>query len=147
MKVRIKLVVLISKNGLWRVYATQWVGLWRRAISYARQLISYHMHAKHVRIIYAKVCFCVSIIPQVFVFICRTIYTHFHETGLLFIYLLHYTFLHWWIYPQCVKSHLNPKKALKGLKLKQKYVKCCMHCKMEFLCYFCLVYIYINIIQ
>ncbi len=63
-------MVLIRKNGLWRVYATRWVGLglWGRCISYvrencvsyARQQISYHMHvkiayymhAKHVRIIW-----------------------------------------------------------------------------------------------
>ncbi len=63
-------MVLIHKNGLWRVYATRWVGLglWGRCVSYvrencvsnARQQISYHMHsktayymhAKHVRIIY-----------------------------------------------------------------------------------------------
>ncbi len=32
-------------------------------------------------ILYAKVHFCISI-PQVFVFIWRTIYTHFHEIGL-----------------------------------------------------------------
>ncbi len=67
---KMKLVVLIRKNGLWRVYAMRWVGLglWGRCVSYvrencvsyARHQISYHMHAKtayymhgkHVRIIY-----------------------------------------------------------------------------------------------
>ncbi len=62
-------MVLIRKNGLWRVYAARWVGLglWGRCVSYVsencvsytRQQISYHihakteyyMHAKHVRII------------------------------------------------------------------------------------------------
>ncbi len=64
-------MVLIRKNGLWRVYVTRWVGLglWGRCVSYvrencvsyARQQIWYHMHAKtafymhakHVRIIYS----------------------------------------------------------------------------------------------
>ncbi len=41
-------------------------------VLYARQTHSYH--------IYAKVQFGISI-PRVFVFISRTIYTHFHETG------------------------------------------------------------------
>ncbi len=67
-----KNVVLIRKNGLWRVYATRWVGLglWGKCVSYARQQISYHMHA--------KVHFCVSI-PRVFVFIWRTIYMHHNK--------------------------------------------------------------------
>ncbi len=43
-------------------------------VLYACQTCSYDM--------YAQVHFCVSI-PQVFVFIWHTIYTHFHETGLL----------------------------------------------------------------
>lgn len=63
-------MVLIRKNGFWRVYATRWVGLglWGRCVSYvrencvsyARQQIWYHMHTKtafymhtkHVRIRY-----------------------------------------------------------------------------------------------
>ncbi len=42
-------------------------------ILYACQTRVYHMHA--------KIIFCISI-PQVFLFIWHTIFTHFHETGL-----------------------------------------------------------------
>ncbi len=57
-------MVLIRKNGLWRVYATRWVGLglWGRCVSYVRenciscvrQQISYHMHAKTAYYMHAK---------------------------------------------------------------------------------------------
>ncbi len=57
-------MVLICKNLLWRLYATQWVGLglWGRSVSYvcencvsyARQQISYHMHAKTAYYMHAK---------------------------------------------------------------------------------------------
>ncbi len=57
-------MVLIRKNGLWRVYATRWLGLglWCRCVSYvrencvsyARQQISYHMHAKTAYYMHAK---------------------------------------------------------------------------------------------
>ncbi len=57
-------MVLICKNGLWRVYATRWVGLglWGRCVlyvhencvSYALQQISYHMHAKTAYYMHAK---------------------------------------------------------------------------------------------
>ncbi len=40
---------------------------------------AYYMHAKHMHIIWMlKSIFCISI-PQVFILIWRTIYTHFHE--------------------------------------------------------------------
>uniref|UniRef100_A0A673N5K4 Uncharacterized protein n=1 Tax=Sinocyclocheilus rhinocerous TaxID=307959 RepID=A0A673N5K4_9TELE len=54
----------LRKNGLWRVYATRWVGLglWGRCISYVRencvsyasQQILYHMHAKTAYYMHAK---------------------------------------------------------------------------------------------
>ncbi len=57
-------MVLIRKNGLWRVYATRWVGLglWGRcvsyvrenSVSYARQQIWFHMHAKTAFYMHAK---------------------------------------------------------------------------------------------
>ncbi len=45
-----------TKKWIWRVYATWWVGLglWGRCVSYARQQISYHMHAKTAYYMYAK---------------------------------------------------------------------------------------------
>ncbi len=54
-----------TKNGLWRVYATRWVGLglWGRCVSYARQQISYRenciLYAYQTRAchIYTKVNF------------------------------------------------------------------------------------------
>ncbi len=59
-----KLVVMIRKNGLWRIYATQCegLGLWGRCVSYVRencasyahQQISYHMHAKTAYYMHAK---------------------------------------------------------------------------------------------
>ncbi len=59
-------MVLKCKNGLWRVYATRWVGLglWGRCVyaktAYMHAKTAYYMHAKHVRTsyhIYAKVHF------------------------------------------------------------------------------------------
>ncbi len=44
----------------------------------------YYTYAKHVRIIYTPKLFFFVSIPQAFVFIWRTIYAHFHETGLIF---------------------------------------------------------------
>ncbi len=58
------------------VDAAYYMGLWgyvhENCVLYACQTRAYYMNA--------KVIFCVSI-PQVFVFISHTIYTHFHETG------------------------------------------------------------------
>ncbi len=50
--------------------------------AYAKIAYYMHVHAKtRAYHIYAEVNFCVST-PRAFVFIRRTIYTHFHESGL-----------------------------------------------------------------
>ncbi len=50
-------------------------------VSYARKNCVLYARQTHVYQMNAKVHFCISI-PWVFVFIWRSIYTHFHETGL-----------------------------------------------------------------
>ncbi len=111
-------MALICKNGLWRVYATQWVrlGLWSGCVSYACENCVLYAGQTRVYHMHAKVNFCISI-PRVFVFIWRTIYTHFHETGLVFssIFSLYQTI--WAIKSWCIKYDTHQKSQQRFYKL------------------------------
>ncbi len=91
-----------------RIYARE------SCVLYARQTRAYHMNG--------KVHFCVSI-PQVFVFIWRTIYTHFHETGLTHT-LAHiaYSFLNTQTPPAKAKLNLINLLKLQSYSFSEEWI-------------------------
>ncbi len=91
---------------------------------------AYYMHAKQVHIIYTP--------KSIFAY-------HYHKFLFLFGVLFIRIFMRQgcYLFICCVIHFYMGGFILsgkQGLKLKQKYVQCCMHCKMKFLCHFCLVH-------